>query len=69
MKDKALNIKCPECGNDAEVMISATSWFRVTPDGSAVNEGAVDWGQENIAYCPSCRHSGEVKDFIKEEAE
>ena len=65
--EKAFQIRCSNCGNETSVVISATAWFHVTPDGSAELAGSVEWDDDCMAYCPTCKRDGKVQDFIKRE--
>ena len=62
-------LKCPECGHDDEIDVSATLQVRLTAHGSdadASEDGSHEWSDDSAARCVACGFDGRVTDFQPE---
>lgn len=56
-------LRCPECENDEELIITSLVETLVTDDGAEPLNGNFEWDENNAARCPKCGCSGTVSDF------
>lgn len=62
-------LRCPECENEAELVVCARVWVSLTDDGtdpyadSTKNCGGTDYDDDSDARCPDCGYTGKLKDF------
>lgn len=60
--------RCPECGQEDELLIYAEVRVSLRDDGSEVLHGWTDWNRDSVAECPECGHEGKVEEFFTREA-
>jgi hypothetical protein len=61
-----LDMRCPHCGDESHIDISASLWIRVCVDGTdadASRDGSHEYTPESTAMCCACGHWGTVRDF------
>jgi hypothetical protein len=58
--------RCPECGRDDAIVVAATVWARLGPDGSDIglfeNE-AHEWDLRSMARCDACDFQARLVSF------
>jgi hypothetical protein len=62
------HMACPNCGDSLRIDISATTWVRLSPDGSDPYEAQNqdhEWNDASRAFCGTCGHHGNVASFTK----
>lgn len=59
-------MRCPTCGADDQIHISATVILRLTPNGTVLEGGDHEWSDSNLASCEACSESGTVATFKAE---
>jgi hypothetical protein len=65
---EAWALQCPKCKSDQHIMIEVSSWARLTPDGTDVQEGEHFWEPNSACRCAKCDHWATVADFSVDEA-
>lgn len=55
-------LRCPQCGNNAKLVIAGNSFFEVTDDGTE-SHGDVEWDNNSATRCPECHFAGLLKQF------
>lgn len=61
-----LDYRCPDCGDEDHIEVSATIWVRLTADGTdtdAAELGGHDYTPRSDARCAQCGHDGAFMDF------
>jgi len=62
-------LRCPNCGNEDELLVRAEMWVSLTDDGtdpfanSTKHRGGVEYDENSDAACPECDYEGALKDF------
>lgn len=59
-------LRCPGCGDSAEIDIAATVWVRLCPNGTdtaLAPYGDHEWADDSAASCNACGYRGLVRDF------
>jgi hypothetical protein len=59
--------QCPECQSGEQIIIAATHWTQLVPDGtddSDIKDGSEEWDDNSAARCGACEWSGTVADLI-----
>ena len=65
--------RCPKCGYDDEIIVSAMMRVSLTDDGTDpygdnVHQNDVEYNDDSYAKCPECEYEGKLKEWnIKEE--
>ncbi len=62
----ALGLRCPVCNGSEQIEILATTWLRVTADGTQADppdQAEYHYGPDHFASCESCRHTGRLRAF------
>lgn len=59
---ETFGLACPKCGQDDRILVMATEYVRLLPDGT---ESASDqeWCADSPAVCEHCRHAGPIFAF------
>lgn len=56
--------RCPNCGNEDRLFITATIWAEVTDDGAGIADGCdMDWDGTSMTRCPECGSNGPLSEF------
>jgi hypothetical protein len=55
-------MRCPQCGNHEEFMVSMTCMAMVGEDGT-YDEQDMEWDGDSLCICPRCDHNGRVSEF------
>lgn len=63
---ETFGLACPKCRNDEHILIAATEFVRLVPDGT-VSAGDQEWALDSTAHCSSCGHDGIVAEFEAQE--
>lgn len=62
-------VKCPSCGDDSDIALSADIWIRpyVDAEGKFQVEISDDygWDDDSVAICNECGHESRARDFIE----
>lgn len=61
-------MKCPSCGADDGIEITALTTIRLTPEGDE-DIGDHEWDHNSSCFCNACDYSGVVSDFKIENQE
>jgi hypothetical protein len=60
-------IRCPQCGNEERLIITANVVAEVTDDGAEVASSqygnGFEWDDESMTRCPECDRDGPLKGF------
>jgi hypothetical protein len=57
-------LKCPQCGNEDRLLITATIQADVTDGGAEPAEGSdMHWGDDSLTICPMCDRDGPLTDY------
>lgn len=59
---ETFGLACPKCGHDDHILVEATEFVRLLPDGSE-SVGDQEWALDSSARCTKCDHSGIVANF------
>jgi len=55
-------LRCPNCGHDERLYITATTTFEVTDDGTGDHDDVL-WDSTSPTECPECDFFGDLGDF------
>ena len=64
------DMKCPKCGDDSRLDVTAMISVRVTVDGTDLDElqnHDHEWDEKSACGCCQCGHAGVVADFKVQE--
>lgn len=61
------NVRCPQCGYEDGVYITARVELHVIDDGIEDQGGDSDWDRDSPTRCGSCDHEGPLNDFCIDE--
>lgn len=56
-------LRCPKCGQDDKIYVTATVAILLTPDGSGADNGDHEWDESSPTLCHHCDTRGQAKDF------
>ena len=59
---ETFGLACPHCRKDDGIIVLATEFVRLVPDGS-VSASDQEWAIDSAARCTHCDHSGIVAEF------
>jgi|GEM_PF-3250169 len=63
---ETFGLACPKCHDDEHILIAATEFVRLVPDGT-VSAGDQEWALDSTAHCSNCGHDGIVAAFEAQE--
>ena len=59
---ETFGLACPRCDHDDHILIEATEFVRLVPDGT-ISASDQEWALDSKAHCAKCDYSGIVADF------